>query len=1514
MKLNGVTERIRVIISDEMKEDMLICKEDLKTFKVIPRGFPHEVVRQVTKTDLGNILNEFQDVVNDELGSAPMRTPSPMKIKLTRDVIPKRVNIARRVPLRYAKAAKDVMSDLMKKKVITRVEEPTDWCSPAFFVPKGNGKVRLVTDYTELNKFVKRPIHPFPSTRDILQAIPSEARVFAKMDAVHGYFQLGMDTESSYLTTFLVPEGRFRYLRAPMGLNASSDEWCYHSDTIITGLDWAMKIVDDIIIWAKNEEELMERLKIVLERCREKGVRISKKKFEIGEEITFAGHVISGSKGIRPDDEKFEAIKNFPRPKNIKDLRSFMGLVQQLGAFIPDLAHMTSQLRPLMKKNNAWLWLEHHENEFMKIKDLLTSTAMVKPFDVNKHTALLTDASRLHGIGFALLQFDHEGKISMIQCGSSSLNETQQRYATIELECMAIVYAVQKCAYYLQGTPEFEVWTDHRPLVGIFGKDLHTLDNPRLMRMRERLTGFNLKVKWVEGKTHYIADALSRAPVFGPMENIEDTENVVNCSQVIADPGINSIVHWVDDEYRAMISAFSGEIEKAMEDSTHPANILKSVADRISVYNHGEEKLLLLDGQKLVVPKGARKGILEALHKSHRGLTITYSTARQLYYWPGMKNDIAENIKRCEACMQHQKNNIRQEILPTRPSEAGEPMKMMGTDLFDAIGKKWIVLVDRFSGYCFVKQLQKTATKDVVNFLTNIFQDYGWPNSIRSDGGPQFRGDFQKFCRENNITHELSSPYNPESNGLAEAAVKSMKNLMIRTAEARESFTDALAQWRCMTREDGTSPAQLFFKRKPRRPGLPAMSEHEIPIGMEKRDKIYMRCVQGRNKHTNKGESRSIGQQVRIQDPHTKAWDEIGTIKGIRPKGRSFNIQTHSGKELLRGAKHIKTANRFEILEETCANISINMNTDFLSTTNTDSTIPLRPLLAPNSTLPSLEKESLDEVGYDPTEQLRRSFRNRIRERIDELSLVEDGDRRIVVLYNILRNSCNLSAKAENSRREELARAVNTIANGWAAEYLQHPSSSGILGCEQQRRDPHPRDVREYGRSLGDLGLYHSHHRGCDLERPEGPEREGQEQGQGAGRQGLATETAGPRPGVQGRRNKRKGKRFNPLDRPQPRRPIPGGPDGAQALARRDGQRGSMGRAGGSPPSPTRRYVMGLRLFDETHREDRWPQREETRCGVEYDAFIRIVPAGRAENRSEFKLIGTIDESLQGRGGAVSTRKGRGGRQGKFLQRQDRCSSLTNSNSSEERAHINVSSSWTEHRSSRDGPAKAGRGACLSTLALNFSSNVAVHLEAERGSEGPTRIYGGEELTMVLPDHHVTEDDDELSDGWDYTDVARQVAVVEPQPQQVPVIVGRRPATVTWPEDRPSVLVDMREVVEVDNTSDDDIPSLAPDSEPDSPEPETSPVTPSAEQDPAPRYTPPPAYEDLEPGCQTPTEIRSGMDQDLTPGDTDDEEYLPPTRVHVGADELAEALSRIRARYPDSPESSVESCDKVTEL
>ena len=226
-----------------------------------------------------------------------------MHISLVDKCKPFKITTSRRVPLRFEKEANKVVDDLIAKKVIVPVKETTEWCSPAFFVPKADGiKMRLVTDYTQLNKYVKRPVHPFPSTRDILQAIPKEAKIFAKLDAVHGYFQLALDEQSSITTTFLLPQGKFRYLRAPMGLNASSDEWCCHSDRIIEGLPWARKIVDDTLIWAENLDILKERITEVLDRCREYNVTISKKTFEIGEIIEFAGHMISAT-GIRPDDK-----------------------------------------------------------------------------------------------------------------------------------------------------------------------------------------------------------------------------------------------------------------------------------------------------------------------------------------------------------------------------------------------------------------------------------------------------------------------------------------------------------------------------------------------------------------------------------------------------------------------------------------------------------------------------------------------------------------------------------------------------------------------------------------------------------------------------------------------------------------------------------------------------------------------------------------------------------------------------------------------------------------------------------------------------------------------------------------------------------------------------------------------------------------------------------------------------------------------------------------------------------
>ena len=141
-----------------------------------------------------------------------MKMDKPMHIHVKEGAVPWKFTSTRRVPLCYEKEAEKTVNELVNKGVIVPANETTDWCSAAFFVPKGHKiRVRLVTDYTELKKHVKRPIHPFSCTKEILQAVPKEAKVFVKLDAEQGYFQLGLDKESSKVTTFLLPQGKFRY-------------------------------------------------------------------------------------------------------------------------------------------------------------------------------------------------------------------------------------------------------------------------------------------------------------------------------------------------------------------------------------------------------------------------------------------------------------------------------------------------------------------------------------------------------------------------------------------------------------------------------------------------------------------------------------------------------------------------------------------------------------------------------------------------------------------------------------------------------------------------------------------------------------------------------------------------------------------------------------------------------------------------------------------------------------------------------------------------------------------------------------------------------------------------------------------------------------------------------------------------------------------------------------------------------------------------------------------------------
>ena len=208
---------------------MLISCDDLRKFCVIPADFPNALLTVKQPNPLSSmkakLLCLFDKTLSDDLNPKPMRC-NPMTISLENDAVPICVTTARQLPKHYEPESKKTIAELIDRKVIAPVDEPTTWCNPAFLYPRltAGRRVRLVTDFTTLNKVIRRPTHPFPSTREIIEAIPPDVKLFCKLDAVHGYFQLALDEPSSRLTTFLIQQGRFRYLRAPMGLNASSDE------------------------------------------------------------------------------------------------------------------------------------------------------------------------------------------------------------------------------------------------------------------------------------------------------------------------------------------------------------------------------------------------------------------------------------------------------------------------------------------------------------------------------------------------------------------------------------------------------------------------------------------------------------------------------------------------------------------------------------------------------------------------------------------------------------------------------------------------------------------------------------------------------------------------------------------------------------------------------------------------------------------------------------------------------------------------------------------------------------------------------------------------------------------------------------------------------------------------------------------------------------------------------------------------------------------------------------------
>ena len=410
-------------------------------------------------------MSEYPDVFEGELGTLPGVAHLEVDPTVAPVVLP-----LRRVPEALKPKLRDELDRMTKLGVIVPVEEPSEWVSQLVICSKKSGGIRICIDPRPLNKALKREHFPLPIMEDILPEL-AKARVFSKVDLKSGFWHVTLDEESSKLTTFQTPFGRYRWCRLPFGTCVSSEIFQKRLLQALEGLPGVHCIADDVLICGRGEttEEAMkdhdENLRQFLQRCRERGVLLNKDKCELRcPEVPFMGHLVT-NEGLKPDPAKIEAIEHMEKPEDVAAVKRFIGFVNYLAKFLPKLSDVVEPLRQLTRNDVEWHWTSAHDNSFQEVKRLATEAPILAYYDPVKELVVQCDASQ-KGLGAALLQ---EGR--PIAFASRALTETETRYAQIEKETLAIVYALERFNQYTYGR-KVDVHSDHKPLEAILQKPL----------------------------------------------------------------------------------------------------------------------------------------------------------------------------------------------------------------------------------------------------------------------------------------------------------------------------------------------------------------------------------------------------------------------------------------------------------------------------------------------------------------------------------------------------------------------------------------------------------------------------------------------------------------------------------------------------------------------------------------------------------------------------------------------------------------------------------------------------------------------------------------------------------------------------------------------------------------------------------------------------------------------------------------------------------------------------------
>lgn len=693
---------------------------------------------------------------------------------------------------------------------ITYAPPNCEYNNPLTVAPKKDeqGKytgIRVCLDVRALNKaLITGDKFPIPYIRDVLESFAGNS-VFGEFDLSEAYLQFTLHPDSQPLTAFTWNRRQYMFIGCPYGIKLLTSYFQRVMTRVFHDLPFVVPYVDNIPFGSPDWIQHKEHALLIINRLNQVNLRL-KPHYNVGHaQMKCLGHVLS-VKGVAPDPDKLETIRNWPLPSTGAELQSFLGLGTFLRQHVRHYAELTGPLEAIKYQKNIE-WNDMLVECFKAVQQAVASAPILSFPDFNKPFHIATDASNT-GVGGVLFQpadaDEHITPNNIVAICSKKLKGSQENWPAYKKELYGVVYSLRKFHSYVWGRNDLVVHTDHKPLIHMFTSPQLS---PALQQWLDVILDYHFDIRHRDGILNVIPDALSRMfctqyakaeawgtgkapfPESTPIQiNLIDLEVENKQSQ----GGRNESNDSIDNKTQVDL-----QVELAKRGKRSP--------------DSDEEKLKLIQETHLFGHFGQ-----DAVFKS------LYNKG---YWWPSIRNQIDSELKNCDACNRFVV--VKQGFHPAQFITSNGPCEHIQLDTSVHLPespegyKALLVCIDVFTGFVMLKPLRDTTAETVARKIWKIFCIIGFPKIIQSDNGPEFANDvIRSLVKIAGIEHRLISPYNPRADGKVERSIQSIMMIIKKLLHGTSKHWPLFVPFAQITFNNkissltATSPFALMFGRE----------------------------------------------------------------------------------------------------------------------------------------------------------------------------------------------------------------------------------------------------------------------------------------------------------------------------------------------------------------------------------------------------------------------------------------------------------------------------------------------------------------------------------------------------------------------------------------------------------------------------------------------------------------------------------------------------------------------------